>query len=141
VHAHDLLVNSPYPWRYPPRITGHRAGQPLRNISRRTRVRHAWPAGIGVDLSLIRIQFGEDDAKTLEQAIDCVTLVLRLKRFSHAPPGGDGTLWIDAHRSVAIETVADFPLLTLSGRIMDERRLNNIRVMFPGITRCAGQPG
>lgn len=47
----------------------------------------------------------------------------------------------------ALETAADFPLLTLSGRIMGDRRrqpdrrLNKIRVMFPGITCCAGQPG
>ena len=47
----------------------------------------------------------------------------------------------------AFTATPDFPLLTLSGRIVEDRRrqadrrLNNIKIMFLGITSCAGQHG
>ena len=47
----------------------------------------------------------------------------------------------------AFNAAPNFPLLTLSGRIVDDRRrqpdrrLNNIEVMFLGVARSAAQHG
>ena len=86
--------------------------------------------------------------KFIEQAIDGFLYTLHLVWFAALRmPRGLHAMERRKRERRAFNAAPNFPLLTLSGRIVEDRRrqpdrrLNNIKVMFLGIASCTTPNG